>query len=237
MNIEAWISYATQTPLVWIIFTIASYKIGLFVYEKSKKMSLFQPIIVAYAIMLPLLVFTGVSYEHYFQSTTLIHFFLGPATVALALPLYNNLTYIQSYLVPVLLTLLIGGSATIFIAVGILWCFDVSLVTMLSMSTRSVTAPITIITAHDIGANASLALGFVLITALLGALFSKSAIKLMNIKHDAAKGFGLGLVSHAIGIAKSAEISHQAAAFAALAMGLYGVVVALVLPVFILMIL
>ena len=101
---------------------------------------------------------------------------------------------------------------------------------MLSITTKSVTAPITLITAHDIGANAALAIGFVVITGLLGALFGTFVFKLLRIKHDAAKGFALGLISHAIGIARSVEISDKAAAFAALAMGLVGVFIAVVLP-------
>lgn len=230
MNIEALVEYVKMTPLIWIIVTIASYKIGVVIYEKSNHNSFLQPIIIAYMIMLPLLLLSNVPYTHYFESTSIIHFFLGPATVALAVPLYKNLKYIRSYLIPVLITLVVGGILTIVIAVGILWFFDASLVTMISMSTRSVTAPITITIAEDIGANPSLALGFILITALLGALFAKVVFSLMKIKHDAAKGFSLGLISHAVGIAKSAEISHTAAAFAALAMGLYGVCVALLLP-------
>lgn len=230
MNLDAFFTYVTTTPLIWLIFTIGAYKIGVFLYEKSGKHALLQPIIIAYAIILPILIVSGVSYEHFFNSTQLLHFFLGSATVALALPLYNNLKYIYAYFIPILVTLIIGGIITMASAVFILYLFDVSLVTLLSMTTRSVTAPITIITAQDIGANPALAVSFVLITALLGALFSSIVIKLLNIKHDAAKGFALGLVSHAIGIAKSAEISHRAAAFAALAMGLYGVSVAFILP-------
>ena len=230
MNTEALVEYVISTPLIWIILTIASYKIGIVVYDKSKHNSFLQPIIIAYFIMLPLLLISGVPYKHYFKSTTIIHFFLGPATVALAVPLYKNLKYIRMYLVPVILTLVFGGIFTIVIAVGILWIFDASFVTMISMTMRSITAPISIIIAEDIGANSSLALGFILITALLGALFAKPVFYLMKIEHDAAKGFALGLVSHAIGIAKSVEISQTAAAFAALAMGLYGICAALILP-------
>jgi putative effector of murein hydrolase len=230
MNIDAFMLYIQTSPLPWLIFTISAYKIGVVLYEKSGKHALLQPIIIAYAIMLPILILSGVSYEHYFKSTTLIHFFLGSATVALALPLYNNLKHIYTHFFPLVVTLVVGGFLTIAIAVGILYMLDASTVTMLSMTTRSVTAPITIITAQDIGANPSLALGFVLITALLGALFSDVIIRIMKIKNDAAKGFALGLISHAVGIAKSMEISQKAAAFAALAMGLYGVCAALILP-------
>ena len=230
MNLEALYAYVTSTPLVWIIVTISAYKIGILVYEKSHKNALLQPIVVAYMIMLPILLLADIPYQRYFESVSIIHFILGPATVALALPLYKNLKLIRAYFVPIVATLVLGGAFTILSALGILWLFDASTSTMLSMTTKSVTAPITIITAQDIGAVPSLAMGFVVITGLLGALFGSFIFKILRIKHDAAKGFALGLISHAIGIARSVEISEKAAAFAALAMGLIGVLIAVVLP-------
>jgi len=231
MNLDALIAYVTSTPLVWIIVTISAYKIGILVYEKSGKNALLQPIVIAYMIMLPILLLANIPYKQYFESVSIIHFLLGPATVALALPLYKNLKLIRSYFMPIVVTLFLGGTFTILSALGILWLFDASTTTMLSMTTKSVTAPITIITAQDIGAIPSLAMGFVVITGLLGALFGSFIFKILHIKHDAAKGFALGLISHAIGIARAVEISDKAAAFAALAMGLVGVVIAVLLPI------
>lgn len=231
MNTDALIAYVTTTPLTWIIITISAYKIGILLYEKSGKHSLLQPIVIAYLIMLPILILVKIPYKQYFESVSILHFFLGPATVALALPLYKNLKLIRAYFLPITVTLFAGGTFTILSAVGILWLFDASKITMLSMTTKSVTAPITLITAQDIGAVPSLAMGFVVLTGLLGALFGTFVFKVLKIKHDAAKGFTLGLISHAIGIARSLEISENAAAFAALAMGLVGVFTAVLLPI------
>lgn len=231
MNVDALIAYVMNTPLSWIIITISAYKIGILIYEKSGKNALLQPIVIAYVIMLPILIVAQIPYKQYFESVSILHFFLGPATVALALPLYKNLKLIQSYFLPIIITLVFGGIFTILSALAILWLFGASKITMLSMTTKSVTAPITLITAHDIGANAALAIGFVVITGLLGALFGTFVFKLLNIKHDAAKGFALGLISHAVGTARAFEISENAAAFSALAMGLIGMFIAVGLPI------
>lgn len=231
MNVDALIAYVMNTPLSWIIITLSAYKIGILIYEKSGKNALLQPIVIAYVIMLPILIVAQIPYKQYFESVSILHFFLGPATVALALPLYKNLKLIQSYFLPILITLVFGGIFTILSALAILWLFGASKITMLSMTTKSVTAPITLITAHDIGANAALAIGFVVITGLLGALFGTFVFKLLKIKHDAAKGFALGLISHAVGTARAFEISENAAAFSALAMGLIGVFIAVGLPI------
>jgi len=231
MNVEALIAYVMNTPLSWIIITLSAYKIGIIIYEKTGKHALLQPIVIAYVIMLPILIMAQIPYKQYFESVSILHFFLGPATVALALPLYKNLKLIQSYFLPILITLILGGIFTILSALGILWLFGASKITMLSMTTKSVTAPITLITAQDIGAIPSLAMGFVVITGLLGALFGTFIFKLLKIKHDAAKGFALGLISHAVGTARAFEISENAAAFSALAMGLIGVFIAVLLPI------
>lgn len=231
MNVNALIAYVSSAPLTWLIITISAYKIGVFIYEKSGKNAFLQPIVIAYAIMLPILLVTQVPYKEYLSAVSMLHFFLGPATVALALPLYKNLKLIRAYFVPILITLVAGGIFTILSAVGILWLLGASKITMLSMTTKSVTAPITLITANDIGANASLAVGFVVITGLLGALIGTPIFRFLKIKHDAAKGFALGLLSHAVGTARAFEISENAAAFSALAMGLVGVFIAVFLPI------
>jgi putative effector of murein hydrolase len=233
MNIEAFFEYIETTPLTWLILTLLSYKIGIIIYEKFNKHTLLQPVIIAYIIILMLVIYTNTSFEKYFKSVEIIHFFLGPATVALALPLYNNLKYIRQLFVPIILTLIVAGIFSVLIAVLLLWIFGASTVTILSMTTKSITAPIAIITSEQIGAIPSLAIGFVLITGIIGALLGSIVFKIVKIKYDTSKGFALGLVSHGIGTARAIEISEKAAAFAALAMGLSGILTAIFLPLII----
>ncbi|MCJ8327266.1 MAG: LrgB family protein [Campylobacterales bacterium] len=230
MNYENLLEYIHTSPLLWLILTLASFKLGIIIYEKSSKNTLLQPIIVAYLIILGILLYTNTSYEEYFKGVEIIHFFLGPATVALALPLYNNLKHIKELFIPILITLFIAGTFAILIAITILFLFDAQVTTILSMMTKSITAPIAVTTSEQIGAIPSLALGFVIITGIIGALFGSFVFKIIGIKHDSAKGFALGLVSHGIGTARAVEISTKAAAFSALAMGLSGIFTAILLP-------
>ena len=233
MNYEALTNYIISTPLIWLILTLGSFKLGIIIYEKFNKHTLLQPIIIAYAIIMSVLFISGVSYEEYFKGVEIIHFFLGPATVALALPLYKNLKYIKSLFIPIMITLIVAGVFSIVIAVVLLWALDAQLPTILSMTTKSITAPIAIITSEQIGAIPSLAVGFVIITGIIGALLGTSIFKLLKIKHDTSKGFALGLISHGIGTARAIEISEKAAAFSALAMGLSGIFTAVFLPLII----
>jgi len=233
MNFDALNDYIGQTPLTWLILTLLAYKIGIMIYEKFNKHTLLQPVIISYIILLSIVLFTNTSFEKYFKSVEIIHFFLGPATVALALPLYNNLKYIRQLFLPIIITLIVAGVFSVLIAVSLLSIFGASTVTILSMTTKSITAPIAIITSEQIGAIPSLAIGFVLITGIIGALFGSIVFKIVKIKYETSKGFALGLVSHGIGTARAIEISEKAAAFAALAMGLSGILTAIFLPVII----
>ncbi len=231
MNFNAVIEYVYSTPLTWLILTLASFKIGIIIYEKFNKNTFLQPIIVSYAIIMSVILLTNTSYKEYFEGVKIIHFFLGPATVALALPLYNNLKYIKSLFIPIVITLIVAGVFSIVIVVIILWSLDAKLITILSMTTKSITAPIAIITSEQIGAIPSLAVGFVIITGIIGALLGTFIFKLVKIKYETSKGFALGLISHGIGTARAIEIGEKAAAFSALAMGLCGIFTAVFLPI------
>lgn len=231
MNFEALIEYISSTSLIWLILTIASFKLGIIVYEKFNKHTLLQPIIIASSIVMIALVLTGFPYKEYYNHVEIIHFFLGPATVALALPLFNNLKHVKTLYIPIMITLVVGGVASVLIAVGLLLVLGTNSPTILSMTTKSITAPIAIITSEQIGAIPSLAVSFVIITGIIGALFGTSIFKVIKVKHDTSKGFALGLISHGIGTARAVEISEKAAAFSALAMGLSGIFTAVFLPI------
>ncbi len=233
MNFNALLEYVNTTPLTWLLLTLISYKIGIIIYTKFDKHTLLQPIIISYIIILSAILITDTSYSEYFKSVEIINFFLGPATVSLALPLYNNLEYVKTLFVPILLTLVITVIFSITVAVGLLWILDAEIPTILSMTTKSVTAPIAIITSKQIGAIPSLAIGFVIMTGIFGAIMGTTVFKLIKIKHDTSKGFALGMVSHAIGTARAVEISEKAAAFSALAMGASGIFTAITLPIII----
>lgn len=233
MNYDAFLEYISTTPLVWLLLTLSAFKIGIIVYGKSNKNTLLQPIIVAYIIILCIIFLTNTQYEKYFESVKIINFFLGTATVSLALPLYKNIKHIQSLILPMFIALIVAGIFSTLIAIFLLWICDAQIQTILSMTTKSVTAPIAIITSEQIGAIPSLAISFIIITGILGALVGNSIFTIIKIKHDTSKGFALGMISHAIGTARAIEISEKAGAFAALAMGLTGVFTAILLPIII----
>ncbi len=210
--------------------TIAAYWISQKVYLKSARNPLLQPIVIGAAIVIGFLLLTHLSYQRYFRMNQPIHWMMGPATIALAVPLYQNAKAIRSLFLPLLCTIIVGSVITIGSALLLLGFFDTAESTRISMATKSITTPIAMALTDTMGGIASISAVMVIITGALGAIIGLPLMRKLGIKEDAVKGVTLGLTAHAIGTARALEEGHKCGAFSALAMGLTGVLTALVLP-------
>ena len=131
---------------------------------------------------------------------------------------------------PVLLGLAAGALTAVVSAVGSAWLLGASVPTQLSLAPKSVTTPIAMAVAERIGGIASLTAVLVIVTGIVGAVIAPALFRLLRVQDHAIQGFALGVTAHGIGTARALQISEEAGAFAALAMGLNGVVTALLLP-------
>lgn len=217
-------------PALWLTLTIVIYLAGDHLFRKSGCMPLLHPVFLAVAILIGLLKITGVSYSQYFESARFIHLLLGPATVALAIPLYANLARVRQMFGPLLIALVIGGLTGIVSALLLGRAFGLSSTVLASFAPKSVTTPIAMALADRLGGNASIAAVAVVVTGVMGAMMVGWVMKPLRIKDDAVVGFALGLSSHGTGTARAFQISPTAGAFSGLAMGLNGVFTSLVLP-------
>jgi len=218
-------------PLFGLGLTIAAFLIGQVVYEKTGKKPFTQPIIIAIIIVITVLQLFSIPYDEYFKTAYPLQLLLGPTVVALAIPLYQNIKRVKNILLPVIGTILIAGTLTVVFAVGIAWVMGASDQTLLSLSTKSITTPIAMIVSDEIGGHAALAAVFVVLTGILGLILGPTILNRMQLEDDGVKGLCLGLLAHAVGTAKALEISEECGAFAALAMGLTGILTAIILPV------
>jgi predicted murein hydrolase (TIGR00659 family) len=173
---------------------------------------------------------TGTPYATYFEGAQFVHFLLGPATVALAIPLYAQLARLKRLALPLLLTLVVGSVTAAMSAVAVAAALGGSRVTQLSLAPKSVTTPIAMGIAERIGGLPSLTAVLVIMTGILGAIGARYVYRLLAVEDEAVRGFALGLASHGIGTARAFQESEQAGAFAALAMGLNGLATALLVP-------
>lgn len=216
-------------PLFGVGITLAVYQLALAAYEKTRWFFL-QPVLVSMSVLIGVLLACGLSYQQYRDSTFLLSVLLGPATVALAVPLYLNLRRIRALFWPVLITLALGGVVATVLGVGLAWLFGAEHMMLMTLAPKSVTSPIAMLVAEQIGGVAALAAVFVLITGVLGAMCGPELLRRIGVHHPAAQGMALGITAHAVGTARALQDGEESGAFAALAMSLMGMATAILLP-------
>jgi predicted murein hydrolase (TIGR00659 family) len=226
---DVWAYLSTQ-PLLHLTLTLVAYQIGLAIYRRSKLNPLFNPVLLAVLMVVAILVATRTSYESYFDGAQFVHFLLGPATVALAIPLYRQFEKVRQS-VPAIVASIIAGSLTASIsAVVIARLLGGSRDSLISLAPKSVTAPVAMGIAERLGGLPSLTAVLVILTGILGAMMGTFILNALGIKDWAARGLAMGTASHGIGTARALQVNEIAGAFSGLAMGLNALATALMLP-------
>ena len=226
---ELWV-YLAASPLLGLTATLLAYQAAFWLYRRSGGHPLANPVLIAVAILVFFLMSTATPYETYFAGAQFVHFLLGPATVALAIPLYAQIRRVRALLLPVLAGLVAGSLTAVLSAIAVGRLFGASLPTQLSLAPKSVTTPIAMGIAERIGGIPSLTAVLVIVTGILGAVGARYVFDALRVRDPAIRGFAIGVASHGIGTARAFQVNEQSGAFAALAMGLNGALTALLLP-------
>ena len=216
-------------PLFGIGITLAAYQLVLAAYERTRWIFL-QPVLVSMLLVIGVLLMCGIDYAEYRQGTEILYTLLGPATVALAVPLYLNLRRIRQLFWPILITLALGGVFATGVCLALGGWFGAEHMILMTMAPKSVTSPIAMLVAEQIGGVAALAAVFVLITGVIGAIFGPALLTRCGVFNPEARGMALGLTAHAVGTSVALQESDECGAFAALAMSLMGLATAVFLP-------
>ena len=222
--------YLAASPLLGLTLTLLAYLGASVVHQRCGGHPLANPVLLAVAALVGLLWLTDTPWHTYFDGAQFVHFLLGPATVALAIPLHAQLPRLRRMAVPLLLALLVGSLTAALSAVAIGALLGASRATLLSLAPKSVTTPIAMGIAERIGGLPSLTAVLVILTGVLGAILARYIYRALHIDDDAQRGFALGIAAHGIGTARAFQESEQMGAFAALAMGLNGLLTAVLLP-------
>lgn len=217
-------------PAFWLCLTLGLYVFGQVVFKAAKFNPFLSPIIIAVALLIMILVVTGVPYETYFKGASFIHFLLGPATVALAVPIYEQRTKLARLWLPLLLGLLGGCAAAMVSVILIGSALGVSSQTLLSLVPKSVTTPIAMGISESIGGLPDLTAALVVLTGMTGSIVGRPIFNLLRLRSDPVCGCALGLSAHGMGTGAAFLISQRAGAFAGLAMGVSGIISAFMAP-------
>lgn len=226
---DVWV-YLSATPLLGLTVTLVVYQGAFWIYRRANFHPLLNPVALSVAALVCILTLTGTPYPDYFDGAQFVHFLLGPATVALAIPLYAQFDKLKGALLPILGALLAGAVTAIVTVVGIAWLLGASDTTLISISPKSVTAPIAMGIVEKMGGLPSLTAVLVVSTGILGAALGKYVLDFLRITDHGVRGFSVGVAAHGIGTARAFQVSEQAGAFSGLAMGLHGLAAAVLFP-------
>jgi predicted murein hydrolase (TIGR00659 family) len=227
---EVWV-YLSASPLLFLTLTLAAFQAGSWLYERSGRKPFLNPVLTAVVLLVGILTLTETPYPAYFEGAQFVHFLLGPATVALAIPLYRQFERVRRSALALLTSILCGSLTAIGTAIGLGWALGASSETLLSLAPKSVTAPVAMGITEQLGGLPSLTAVLVILTGILGAVIGPLVLNLLRIRDWRARGLALGTASHGIGTARALQVNELAGAFSGLAMGLNALATAILLPV------
>ena len=227
--VELWI-YLSATPLFGLTATLATYVAAQALYQRAGQAPWENPVLWTVVTLALLLTASGTPYPTYFSGAQFIHFLLGPAVVALAWPLWQRRGELRRRALAIGVAGLAGGAAAGGSAVALGWALGLPADVLRSLAPKSVTAPVAMGIAEQIGGIPALAAVFAVITGLVGALSAKYLFDALGVAPLAVRGFALGTASHGIGAARAWQVDPDAGAYAGLALGVQVVLAAVLMP-------
>ncbi|MGO9356076.1 MAG: LrgB family protein [Xanthobacteraceae bacterium] len=223
--------YLSQTPLLWLTVTLMVYAFADAVSLANRRNPLLNPVLHSLWVIAVFLAITGTPYQVYFGGAQFVHFLLGPATVALAVPLYENRKVVRRALLPMLVALLAGSITAIVSVVALAEAFGLPREIVLSLAPKSVTAGVAMGISETLGADPALTAVAVVLTGIMGAIVVTPLMNRLGITDYRARGFAAGLASHGIGTARAFQVDEVAGTFAGIAMSLNALVTSLLVPI------
>lgn len=219
-----------NSPMTGVLISIICFEIGLYIYRKTK-IPFFNPLLIAIILVIFIIKLFNISLDSFNTGGNLINFFLGPATVVLAVPLYHKLDLIKKYFVPILLGVTVGSITAIFSIYYISKLFGLTDELTFSLVPKSITTPIGIEVSKVIGGIPAITVAAIIFTGIVGAVISPLVCKIFRIKNEIAVGISIGTASHAIGTTKAIEMGETEGAMSSLAIGIAGIITSLIAPI------
>ena len=226
---ELWV-YLSTSPLLWLTLTLLVWIVATTISVRLKRHPLANPVLISIVLLSCTLWMFNVPYERFFAGAQFIHFLLGPATVAIAIPLFRQWQKVRQALVPMGAALVVGSfSAVLSIIVMGKWA-GLSQDVLISFLPKSSTAGVAMSISASLGGNPSLTAVLVILTGIVGAVVVTPFMNAMRIKDYEARGFAVGLTSHGIGTARAFDVDETAGLFAGMAMALNAIATSVVVP-------
>jgi predicted murein hydrolase (TIGR00659 family) len=222
--------YLSASPLLGLTLTLCAYVVAHAIFARCNYSPLANPVAIAVALIALVLAGSGMSYQRYFAGAQFVHFLLGPATVALAVPLARQFPRMRRSLIPISCALLCGCVTAIVSSVAIARLLGATPQLARTMGPKSATTPIAMAVAERLGGLPALTAVVVILTGIFGAITGRFLFNALKVDSMPARGLALGVAAHGVGTARAFQVDAEAGAFAGLGMGLNGALTALLAP-------
>lgn len=226
---ETW-DWARSSPLFLLTATLAAYRAGVWLRERTGGHPLAQPVLVAIVLVGGLISLLDIDYATYRNGTEIITFLLGPATVALAIPLHRQLHRLSGLVLPMLTGVVLGALTSIVVSVLLLRLVDADDLLERTVPAKASTTPVAIAVTENLGGVGPLAAVFAILVGILGAVAGPHVLDRLRVRDPRIRGLAVGSVSHGIGTARMLHDDETQGAFSGLAMGLTALATSLLLP-------
>jgi predicted murein hydrolase (TIGR00659 family) len=223
--------YLSQSPLLWLTVTLLVYAVADAISSATQRHPLANPVLHSIWVIGLFLQLTGTPYTSYFAGAQFVHFLLGPATVALAVPLYENRQVVAASILPMAVALLAGSVTAVVSVVVLAEAAGMPRDVVLSLAPKSVTAGVAMGISESLHADPSLTAVTVILTGIMGAIVVTPLMDGIGVTDFRARGFAVGIAAHGIGTARAFQVDMVAGAFAAIAMSLNALLTSLLVPV------
>jgi predicted murein hydrolase (TIGR00659 family) len=222
--------YLSQSPLLWLTVTLLTYAVADAISLATHRHALANPVFHSMWIIGAFLLLTGTWYTTYFEGAQFVHFLLGPATVALAVPLYENRKAALAAILPMLAALAVGSVTAIGSVMLLAEAAGLPRTVVLSLAPKSVTAAVAMGISETLHADPSLTAVAVILTGVMGAMIVTPLMNRLGTRDLRARGFAVGIAAHGIGTARAFQVDAVAGVFASIAMSLNALVTSLLVP-------
>lgn len=225
--------FLRTSPLSLALLTLVAYRLGRELKDRTGGHPAAQPVLVAVVLVGAVLLLADIDYPTYRAGTELIAFWLGPATVALAVPLHRQVRRLRGAVGPMLVAVPVGAAVSVVTAYCVVRLLGGDEVLALTMAPRAATTPVSIQLSQTAGGNPSLTAVFAIVSGILGAVAGPAVLSLARIRDRRARGLAMGASAHGIGTSRSLVDHETEGAFAGLSMGLTALAVSIWVPVLI----
>ena len=223
--------FLAETVYLGVILTLGSYAIGLWLKKKTK-LALINPLLIGIILTILVLWLTDTPYDNYTHGTQVINYLLTPATICLAVPLYEQIQHLKNNFHAISLGIISGVLSSMLSILAMVLILDLDHTSYVTLLPKSITTAIGMGVSEELGGNVPVTIMVIVFTGIIGNIFAERFLRLIGIINPVAKGIAIGSASHVIGTTKAMEIGQTEGAMSSLSIVTSGIITVIVASIF-----